>query len=65
MAKKTFKTSFTKASITKEGDKYIITEYLKDETKTYDLSAYLDELIGEEGLAVNFNKDSELIPIED
>lgn len=64
MAKNSFKTSFTKAKITKEEGKYIITEYLKDETKVYDFSAYLDGLIETEGLTVNFNKDSELTPIE-
>lgn len=64
MAKNSFKTSFAKAKITKEEGKYIITEYLKDETKVYDFSAYLDGLIETEGLAVSFNKDSELTPIE-
>lgn len=65
MAKNSFKTSFSKAQITKEEGKYIITEYNKDDTKSYDLSELLDGLIGIEGLSLAINKDSELAPIEE
>lgn len=65
MAKNSFKTSFTKAQITVEDGKYIITEYNKDDTKVYDLSAVLDGLVGVEGLSLSINKDTELTPIEE
>lgn len=66
MAKNSFKTSFTKAQITKNEDgTYIITEYNKDDTKVYDLSSVLDGLIGMEGLSLSVNKDSDLTPIEE
>ena len=65
MAKNSFKTSFSKATITKEDGKYIITEYNKDDVKSYDLSSALDGVIGVEGLSLAFNKDSELTAIEE
>lgn len=64
MAKNSFKTSFSKAQITVEDGKYIITEYNKDDTKAYDLSEVLDGLVGVEGLSLSINKDTELTPIE-
>ena len=65
MAKNSFKTSFSKAVVTKEDGKYIITEYNKDDTKSYDLSSVLDGVIGVEGLSLALNKDSELTAIEE
>lgn len=65
MAKNSFKTSFTKASINKDGDKYIITETSKDEETSYDLTTVLDGLIGVENISLSINKDSDLKPIEE
>jgi hypothetical protein len=65
MAKNSFKTSFTKATITKDGDKYIITEVTKDDSISYDLSDILDGLVDVEGISLSVNKDSDLKPIEE
>lgn len=65
MAKNSFKTSFSKATITKENGKYIITEVTKDDTKSYDLSAVLDGLVDVENLSLSINKDSELQTIDE
>ena len=65
MAKNSFKTSFTKAQITLEEGKFIITEYNKDDTKAYDLTEVLTGLIGVEGISLSVNKDSDLTPIEE
>jgi hypothetical protein len=68
MAKNSMSTKFVKATITEEeidGKKQlIITEYLKDETKTYNLTEELVKFMGVEGIALTISTDSELKPIE-
>jgi len=65
MAKNSFKTSFSKATLSKEEEKYIITEVNKDDTKSYDLSEVLDGIIGLENISLSINKDSDIEPIEE
>jgi len=64
MAKNSFKTSFSKATITKEDNIYVITEYTKDEIKGYNLSDVLDELVGVDGITLAISKDTEIEPID-
>lgn len=68
MAKNSMSTKFAKATITEEeidGKKQlIITEYLKDETKTYNLTEELVKFMGVEGISLTISTDSELKPIE-
>lgn len=65
MAKSTNKKSFSKAILSKESGKYIITEITKDDTKDYDLSKVLDEYIGVEGVNLTIGVDDEIQPIDD
>jgi len=66
MAKNSFKTSFTKSTISKdEQGNFIITEILKDSALSYNLTEILDGLIDVENLSLSVNKDSDLVPIEE
>jgi hypothetical protein len=64
LAKSLFGTKFSKSTISKENNKYIVTEVTKDSCLSYDLSAVLDSLIGIENLAISFGSDVELKPLE-
>jgi len=69
MAKKSMSTKFTKAIITEEevnGKKQLIlTEYLKDETKVYNLTEEIVKFLDIEGIALTIATDAELVPIEE
>jgi len=69
MAKKSMSTKFTKATITEEevdGKKQLIlTEYLKDETKVYNLTEEIVKFLDIEGIALTIATDAELVPIEE
>ena len=64
MAKKSVSIKFSKATLTKENDKYIITEISKDDSSDYNFSELLDGLIGVEGLSVSITSEDEITPIE-
>jgi len=63
MAKNSFKTSFSKATITKEDNIYVITEYTKDEIKGYNLSDVLDELVANK-TELSIEEAEEIEPID-
>jgi len=69
MAKNTMSTKFVKAMVTEEdtdnGKQLIITEYLKDETKVYNLTEELVKFLGVEGISLTIATDAELKSIED
>ena len=60
MAKETKSIGFSKATISIEDGQFIITEYLKDETKTYNLTEKLQEWENIEGITLSIKKDSEV-----
>ena len=60
MAKKSTKVAFSKATITFENGKYIITEITKDDSTDYDLSAVLDSFIGQEGISLSIGVDDDV-----
>lgn len=60
MAKQSLNTTFKNAEITEEDGVFTITEYNKDDTKTYNLTEILKNHIGMEGLSIRIAKDSEL-----
>ncbi len=60
MATNTNNLKFSKATITFEDDRVMITEYLKDETKTYDLIECLKEFENVDGIALTIQKNREL-----
>lgn len=62
MAKLQKKYSFSKANITLENGRYIITEYDKDNTADYDLSEILGEFLDKDGVVLSIGIDSE--PLE-
>lgn len=63
MAKFSTSTKFSKAQITFEEDgRVLITEYLKDDTKTYDLLEVLRGFDGVENINLSISKDAELTP---
>ncbi len=51
---------FSKATITFEDGEVMITEYLKDETKTYNLLECLREFENVDGIALTIQKNREL-----
>ncbi len=65
MAKKNISIKFSKAMLTKENGKFTITEFSKDDSKDYDLSAILDGLDGAEGLSVTITSEDEVKPINE
>ena len=64
MAKENKSIKFTNACITKEDDKYIITETTKDDTKVYNLIDKIDEFLDIEGISLQMAKTTE-IPSEE
>ena len=64
MAVSTSNLKFTKATITFEGEEVFITEYSKDDTKTYNLLECLREFENIDGLALTIQKNKEL-PTQD
>lgn len=65
MAKELHKINFSKATITKDGDRYIITEVSKDDIKDYDLSKILDSYVDIKGISLAIGTDNEIQPIDD
>ncbi len=65
MAKKSISIKFSKAMLTKEDGKYIITEVSKDDSKDFDFSAILDSLDGTEGLSISVTSEDEVEPINE
>lgn len=64
MAKVQKKYSFSKANITLENGKYIITEFDKDETNVYNLTDILNEFLDKDGVVLSIGIDSEPAVIE-
>lgn len=60
MAVSTNNVKFQKATITFEEGKVLITEYLKDETKTYDLVECLRDFENVDGIALTIQKNKEI-----
>ncbi len=60
MATSTNNLKFSKATITFEDGEVMITEYLKDETKTYNLLECLREFENVDGIALTIQKNREL-----
>ena len=60
MAKLQKKYSFSKAVITVEDGKYIITEYDKDSVRDYNLTDILTEFLEKDGVVLNIGIDSAL-----
>ncbi len=65
MAKKSISIKFSKAMLTKEDGKYIITEVSKDDSRDFDFSSILDGLDGTEGLSVTISSEDEVKPINE
>ena len=51
--------SFSKAIISKEDDKYIITEIGKDDSREYDLSEILDNWLEIENIKITISRDKQ------
>lgn len=64
MAKLQKKYSFSKANITLENGKYIISEVGKDEIVEYNLSDILSEFLDKDGVVLSIGIDSEPLGIE-
>lgn len=60
MAKRQKKYSFSKATITLEDGKYIITEYGKDGTYDFNLTDIIKEFLDKDGVVLSIGIDSEL-----
>lgn len=60
MAKIIRKYSFSKATISFEDGKYIITEINKEDSADYNLSAVLDSFIGLDGVSLSVGVDDEV-----
>lgn len=65
MAKKSVSIKFSKAMISKENGKYIVTEISKDDSTDYNLSEILDSLEGSEGLSISVTSENEVTPISE
>lgn len=59
MAKLQKKYSSSKANISLENGRYIITEYDKDNTADYDLTEILGEFLDKDGVVLSIGIDSE------
>lgn len=57
MAKQSRSEVFSKAIITDEDGRFIITEYTKDETITYDLTSVLEEWLEVDGISLTIKQD--------
>ena len=51
--------SFSKAILSKEDDKYIITEVGKDDSREYDLSEVLDSWLEIENIKITISRDKQ------
>ena len=65
MAKKSISIKFTKATLSKENDKYTVTEITKDDSTDYDFSSILDSLEGSEGLSITITSEDNIQPVGD
>lgn len=65
MAKLTTKYSFKGATLSKNGDSYILTEISKDDSQDYNLSAILDAMVGTEGISFSIGADDEVPPMDE
>lgn len=65
MAKKNVSIKFIKAMLSKENDKYVITEITKDESKDYDFSKILDNLEGYDGLSITITTESNISSVDE
>lgn len=63
MAKKSISLKFTKATLSKEDGRYIITEISKEDSKDYDLTEILDGLDGRSDLSVSITSEDIVEPI--
>ena len=67
MAKKQINLSYTNANLDKteeEQPRYVLTETTKDDIKLYDLSAILDNLVGQDNVSITI-KTTDEIPSDD
>lgn len=64
MAKIQRKFAFSNAEISKENGVYMITEYEKDETCTYNLSEIIDEFLDKDGVTLSIGIDGKPTPVE-
>lgn len=60
MGKLSTKCSFSKATLTKTGNTYIISECTKEGRIDYDLSAILDTFVGDDNISLSINADTPL-----
>ena len=58
--KESITVSFSKAIISKEDGKYIITEIGKDDSREYDLSEILDNWLEIENIKITISRESRL-----
>lgn len=65
MAKKSISLKFTKATLSRENGRYIITEISKDDSKDYDLTEILDGLDGSSDLSVSITSEDIVEPISE
>lgn len=65
MAKKSISLKFTKATLSRENGRYIITEISKDDSKDYDLTNILDGLDGSSDLSVSITSEDIVEPISE
>lgn len=65
MAKKSISLKFTKATLSKEDGRYIITEISKEDSKDYDLTEILDGLDGRSDLSVSITSEDIVEPISE
>lgn len=65
MAKKSISLKFTKATLSKEDGRYIITEISKEDSKDYDLTEILDGLDGSSDLSVSITSEDIVEPISE
>jgi hypothetical protein len=63
MAKRRVAYSFSKAEISLEEGKYVITEYSKDDTESYSLSDILDGFIGVDSITLTISSDDTVTAI--
>ena len=60
MAKKSIKINFTKSIISKENEKYTITEINKDSSADYNLNSILDSFVGLSGVSLSIGVDDDV-----
>ncbi len=65
MARKKTSYAFTKASLTMESGRYILTEYSKDSSESFDLSSILENYLDVEGIALSIASEDCVPAIEE